>query len=156
MKLFKCKICNKSFEERKDKRSKNLYCSSVCSLVPLRTKEHQITAGKKAREVIIAKYRGTGTKTYVKENGRHQHRVIAEQIIGRKLKKGEIVHHKDHNKKNNHPSNLEVMTQSEHARGHFKKYGPLCLSCDKPNRKGYAYCSMHQTRIYRQKNDKAV
>lgn len=152
MKLIKCKVCKKEFEFRTvDKRDKNKYCSSACSLVPLRTKKHQIEAGKKGAKVNIEKYRGTGTKTYVKENGRHQHRVIAELMLGRKLKKGEIVHHKDHNKKNNHPSNLEVTTQSEHCKIHFKKHGPLCLSCDKPNRKGYAYCSMHQTRIDRQK-----
>lgn len=42
-------------------------------------------------------------------------------MLGRKLKKGEIVHHKDGNKKNNDPKNLQVMTQSEHCKVHFKK-----------------------------------
>ena len=46
------------------------------------------------------------------------HRVVAEEKIGRKLEKGEIVHHIDGDKWNNHPDNLEVMTQSEHARIH--------------------------------------
>lgn len=156
MKLYKCIICDKSFEKRRDKRSKNKYCSSVCSLVPLRTKEHQIAAGKKGAMINILKYRGTGTKSYVKENGVHQHRIVAEKILGRKLEKGEIVHHIDHNKKNNDPSNLQIMTQSEHAKLHNKKYGPFCLSCDLPNRKGYAYCSKHQTRIDRLKNAKTV
>lgn len=32
----------------------------------------------------------------------YEHRVIAEQKIGRKLKQGEIVHHKDKNKQTTH------------------------------------------------------
>lgn len=55
---------------------------------------------------------------YVKLKGRHMHRVVAEQKIGRALLPGEVVHHKDGDKWNNNPDNLEVMTQSEHARIH--------------------------------------
>jgi hypothetical protein len=39
----------------------------------------------------------------------YEHRLIAEQKIGRYLEKGEIVHHKDGNKQNNNPDNLEVV-----------------------------------------------
>ena len=56
--------------------------------------------------------------TYLKYYGRHLHRKVAEEKIGRTLKKGEIVHHIDGNKHNNSPANLEVMTQSEHMRTH--------------------------------------
>ena len=59
------------------------------------------------------------SETYRKIHGRHIHRVIAEQMIGRPLIKGEIVHHIDGNKQNNDPANLQVMTQSEHMRLHF-------------------------------------
>lgn len=62
--------------------------------------------------------RGRGTKWYVKRNGRHEHRLVAEQMLGRPLEKGEIVHHRDGNKKNNDPSNLAVMTQGMHMREH--------------------------------------
>ncbi len=62
-------------------------------------------------------------KSYTKTYGRHTHRVVAEQMLGRPLQKGEIVHHIDGNKRNNDPSNLMVMTQSEHCRLHFCKGG---------------------------------
>ena len=55
---------------------------------------------------------------YIKIKGRHMHRVVAEEVLGRPLTSKEIVHHKDGNKWNNQPENLEVMLQSEHARIH--------------------------------------
>lgn len=57
--------------------------------------------------------------TYRKLFQRHEHRVVAEQMLGRSLRPGEIVHHIDGNKHNNDPSNLQVMTQSAHIREHF-------------------------------------
>jgi hypothetical protein len=49
---------------------------------------------------------------------RLEHQVLMEKQLGRKLVKGEIVHHKDGNKRNNSIENLELMTQSEHAKLH--------------------------------------
>lgn len=116
---FICKNCKKQCKRRiYDSRDKIKFCSSVCALNKVRTKRHQIEAGKRAGMVIIAKYRGTG-KSYIREKTQHQHRVVMEKILGRKLKKGEVVHHKDMNKQNNNPNNLQVMTQSEHARLHI-------------------------------------
>ena len=59
--------------------------------------------------------------SYKKFLGRHEHRVIMEIHIGRKLTAGEIVHHIDGNKHNNRIENLKLMTQSEHLREHFKE-----------------------------------
>lgn len=46
------------------------------------------------------------------------HRLIMENILGRPLTQYEIVHHKDGNKTNNDPSNLEILTRSVHTKLH--------------------------------------
>lgn len=71
------------------------------------------------REAQLRRFAEVKPDTYRKLHGKHIHRVIAEQMIGRPLAKGEIVHHIDGNKHNNDPSNLQVMTQSEHMKLHL-------------------------------------
>ena len=49
------------------------------------------------------------------------HRVIAEQTIGRKLRPGELVHHRDGDKTNNSPENLVVCSSATvHAKYHLR------------------------------------
>jgi putative hemolysin len=48
----------------------------------------------------------------------HYHRYLMEQHLGRKLNRGEVVHHKNHDKLDNRIENLCVMTASEHTRLH--------------------------------------
>ena len=77
----------------------------------------------KLREAQLARNRNNG-KTYTKIYGKHEHRIVAEKKLGRKLKQGEVVHHIDGNKRNNSPDNLMVFSsQSEHVKYHFRKAG---------------------------------
>lgn len=83
-----------------------------------------INNDKKHLESRANTLRGKGSgKGYTKVNGVHRHRLVAEEKLGRKLLPGEIVHHKDGNKRNDDPENLEVMTQSEHIREHLRRGG---------------------------------
>lgn len=63
----------------------------------------------------------------VRINGRYfrEHTLVAEKMLGRKLVKGELVHHIDCDKHNNDPSNLDVMTPSQHSAAHQSVNGIL-------------------------------
>lgn len=91
------------------------------------TDEHRAAISRSARERGAETACGESIKPngYVEiTRGPHKgclkHRVVAEQMLGRPLNEGEVVHHKDHNRSNNDPSNLEVMTSSEHSSLHRK------------------------------------
>lgn len=83
------------------------------------------------------------------------HRVLMENKIGRLLEPYEVVHHLDHDHKNNDIDNLQIMTVDEHNAHHTKHNTkpPIELSCAhcgevfyrkrnsvKPNKTGH-YCS---------------
>lgn len=60
------------------------------------------------------------------------HRYIAEQHYGIKLTSELHVHHKDENKLNNNPDNLEILTASEHRKHHCNSTinEKICSHCD--------------------------
>ncbi len=54
-----------------------------------------------------------------RSNNKRIHTQIVEKKLGRKIKKSEVIHHRDGNKRNWRPSNLNVMSRSSHSRLHF-------------------------------------
>ena len=89
-------------------------------LLAVNPPDHNAKVARSTAKARGDKLRGRGAgKSYPKLNGRHAHRVVAEQKIGRKLEPGEIVHHKDENKLNYSARNLKVLpSQSVHAKLH--------------------------------------
>lgn len=69
---------------------------------------------------MIQKPEGYLGKAYILGKYIYEHRYILEQKLGRLLEEGEVAHHIDGNKMNNHPDNLEVLSVSEHIKHHHK------------------------------------
>lgn len=152
MKLkIKCDWCGKEFERYQSQINgkRHLFCSKAClasysnksknpegysllkdltgvslhmTKLNLKLNPTRMNAEVRAklRESRVSEENG---RTYAKYYGEKVHRMVAEQIIGRPLKPGEVVHHIDGNKRNNNPENLLVLTASEHSRIHGKLNG---------------------------------
>jgi hypothetical protein len=84
-------------------------CGSPLSRKQLKTCSRECQA-----ELFRRMYRGSGRSPYtmIRVDGRrvYLHRHIWETHNGRQLDDGEIVHHKDENKRNNDPANLEALS----------------------------------------------
>lgn len=55
---------------------------------------------------------------YILIGGEYEHRLVVEQMLGRKLLPDEHVHHKNHRRDDNRPENLELLTASQHQLHH--------------------------------------
>lgn len=125
-----CDWCGKAFAKRPAALHERNFCCKACFHQWNRQRMHDFNVisnpmnkpggvmESRIRRGDQQRGRGEG-KTYTKRLGRHEHRVVAEEVIGRPLQPGEVVHHIDGNKKNNDPSNLMVLpSQGDHARLH--------------------------------------
>ena len=105
-----CQTCNTEFERPHGKM--RMYCSRTCAMTG-RYRKGQIR--QRAEGETISHSSG-----YIqqKSDGKWimQHRLVMEQIIGRPLKRDERVHHKNGNRQDNRPENLELWVGVERSK----------------------------------------
>lgn len=101
------------------------FCSRRCGLKAVLPADHNARVARATAKHRGDVQRGRGAgKSYPKLYGRHAHRVVAEEKIGRALTPGEVVHHADEDKLNYAADNLEVLpSQSDHAKRHSLGHG---------------------------------
>jgi hypothetical protein len=92
------------------------FCSKRCTGLALNPRT--------ANSEFKARYRQITTPDGRK---RLEHRYVMEQELGRPLKRSEQVHHKNHDRLDNRPENLEVVTSAEHGLRHTVH--PITKSC---------------------------
>lgn len=92
-------------------------CSRACSgkLAGLANKGRRYTPAERVVHGGYVRVRHPVTGRWVKE-----HRLIAEQRLGRTLRPDEFVHHINHVKTDNRWENLRVMTPAEHMSHHHR------------------------------------
>lgn len=127
-----CEKCGKEFMREKCMIKEHVFCSRACAREYLSRKMSRMNKERnpdrmrpETREKISqTRKKGAETKDniYIKTMGRHEHRRVAEQMLGRPLRPGEVVHHIDHDRHNNSPENLMIFSsQAEHAAYHARK-----------------------------------
>ena len=81
------------------------------------------SANRKTRRKKLETRSHKGYSQYKDKNGdwQYTHRRTAEKKVGGKIGKGRVVHHRDGNKRNNRPANLQVMSRSAHSKLHWWK-----------------------------------
>lgn len=129
----RCETCGKHISRYPSQVQHHNFCSRECARAftsrrmsdynrqenPINTPEGWNAEQKEAVRQREQRNKGPcGPDTYPKNHERHEHRKVAEQILGRKLRPGEAVH-KDRDKHNNNPSNIMIFSsQAEHVKWH--------------------------------------
>lgn len=126
-KVLNCAECGKEFYAsgwllRETGTRQPRFCSRACKHVALRGKQPP-WATPESNTIHSAGYVLAWAPNHPRASrGRvFEHILVAERILRRSLLEGEHVHHRDRNRQNNDPSNLLVLTSSEHGKLHARE-----------------------------------
>lgn len=129
----KCEVCGKKFHKSpSETKWKKNFCGNECRLkwlsehcrteinVPGHSKGHKaphLTELNRIRNPLLALEPDAVARGSYKTK---EHRRVMEEIIGRKLKPNEDVHHINGIHDDNRPENLMVINHSEHMKLHWR------------------------------------
>lgn len=119
MSAHACEHCGGIFDAAPSR--KRRFCSKSCG---------QLARPQKPINPITTRYHVT------KRNGRRisKHRLVMEQHLGRELRAGEFVHHRNEDKTDNRIENLELLGSLEHQLIHHPLIHPAskpCVICER-------------------------
>lgn len=119
-----CRNCGLVFE--KLPHSQKLLCNAC------REKSYNNPRRSTNKDGSILPYKDANGYIHVYVNGRSiaEHRAVMEEIIGRPLRRGEEVHHKNGVRDDNTPFNLELWIKPHPAGQRASDF--ICPHCDKP------------------------
>ena len=124
------RYCREHYLERKRKQSKEHYLkfgrynyNCICLICGKHFQggtKHSILCSKECKDAYqrIDSTNATDNYLFKKKTSLNEHRCIVEEILHRKLKYNEVVHHIDGNPKNNAFENLIVLSRSNHIKLH--------------------------------------
>lgn len=110
-----CKICRSKFSIYPSRLNKIKYCSKKCRTAY--QKSRTASASSNWRGGVRLHKNNTG-KIYkmvrVKNGYVYEHRIVMEKLLGKKLKRNEIIHHLNHDTLDNRIENLKLVTRGKH------------------------------------------
>jgi len=113
-----CQTCSKKVSHSPEllKRNKRHFCSTTC----MGKWNSKNNIGKNSTRWKGGWIQAGYKMITIDRIGIFEHRHVMEKKLGRKLKRNEIVHHKNHDRLDNRLKNLELMTKESHQKLHGK------------------------------------
>jgi len=119
--ILTCEQCGVQYLVKPSRKAKSRFCSVRCRA------NHDRGRQKVSGDVFV----GHNGYRLRKTNGlrEREHRLTVEEVLGRPLLPSEIVHHRNGNRSDNRPENLEVMSSRDHGLLHNPPTTPVHLVC---------------------------